>query len=231
MKKISISTDNEAFEAALIEAANPTRIVLFAAGSGGNPERYIPLLASLAEHGCTVIAPHFERLVSPNPNSNDLMTRARRLKYALDFIGSQNFPVIGIGHSIGATLLVALAGGQMWMNADERLPIPHDERLKRLVLFTPPTGFFRAPKSLGEIRVPIQIWAGTNDLITPRTQAEFLKHALGPQLQVDLRVIDGAGHFSFMNTLPPQMSDSMPNRERFLSDLASDVLSFSTAVG
>lgn len=107
--------DGEAvFDATVVEAANPSRIVLFAVGAGGNPHRHLPLLASLAAHNCTVVAPHFERLVSPTPTNSDLLLRARRLRLALNSVWRPGRPVAAVGHSIGATILLSLAGGQIW---------------------------------------------------------------------------------------------------------------------
>jgi hypothetical protein len=44
-----------------------------------------------------------------------------------------------------------------------------------------------------------------------------------------MRVVEGAGHFSFMNELPPQMTDPLPNRDAFLADLADSVGRFVTS--
>ncbi len=226
MDKINLSDDEMTFEALFLKAAKPTRLVLFAAGSGGSPERHRPLLNSLVENGCTVIAPYFERLMSPSPNASDLLLRARRLQIAYDQIADTNLLAVGIGHSIGAALLLAMAGGEMWMRAGERLPISAEKRLKKLVLFTPPTGFFQAPNALNAIQTPIQAWAGTVDSITPQAQIEFLRDHLPSKVSFDLHIVDGAGHFSFLNTLPPQINDSMANREDFLRSLVVDVCRF-----
>lgn len=229
MKKISLNDTGTIFEALSLEAARPTRLVLFAAGSGGNPERHLPLLNSLVENGCRVIAPYFERLMAPYPCASDLVLRGRRLQIAFDQIAGANLTAIGIGHSIGAALLLAMAGGEMWMRTGESLSIHRDMRLQKLVLFTPATGFFQAPNALNSVQIPIQAWAGTLDTITPKGQIEFLRDQLSAQVSFDLHIVEGAGHFSFMNTLPPQTSDSMANREEFLSSLARDVCGFTLA--
>jgi hypothetical protein len=52
----------ESFIVSVHEAAGDLPVVLFAVGAGGQPERYATLLNTLAESGCTVVAPHFERL-------------------------------------------------------------------------------------------------------------------------------------------------------------------------
>jgi hypothetical protein len=221
---ITLNDNDLPFEVTRIDALTKSCGVLFAVGSGGNPDRHLPLLNSLAESGCTVIAPHFARLASPRPTAEELLLRARRLKIALDAVVSPNLPIYGVGHSIGATILLAMAGAQIWMGPEQRLSVTPDARLSRLVLMTPPTGFFQAPGALSVIQISSQVWAGTNDVITPPAQAELLKQRLGDL--VDLRVVEGAGHFSFMNTLPPQVNDSMPDRGAFLHQLANEIKSF-----
>lgn len=228
MSKVTLRDGEAAFEVTLLEAGRPERVVLFAVGSGGNPERHLPLLRALADGGAVVVAPHFERIISARPTESDLAVRARRLRLALDSVAQSNLPVGGVGHSIGATILIAFAGGQMWLGPGQAVAIPSDDRIGRLVLFAPPTGFFRAPKALSAVRVPIQLWAGTRDTVTPADQAEYLARELGPI--VDLRVTEGVGHFSFLSTLPPQVMDPLGDRERFLSGLAEEVVKFVRAV-
>lgn len=58
---------HEAFPVSVGQTAGGSQVVLFAAGAGGLPERYHTLLQTLADAGCTVLAPHFERLASPFP--------------------------------------------------------------------------------------------------------------------------------------------------------------------
>ncbi len=229
MKKISLRDGELTFDAALVEAEQPTHLVLFAAGRGGDPERHLPLINLLSESGCTVVAPYFERLVSQIPTSEELLNRGRKLQSALHFLSQTRLPITGVGHSIGATLLMALAGAQMWMLDGSCLSIQADHCFDRLVLMAPPTGFFQAPNALDAVRIPIQVWAGTNDPITPVAQAKYLMSTLGERVPLDLRIVDGAGHFSFMNTLPPQVTDELADRELFLNRLAVDISYFVTA--
>jgi predicted dienelactone hydrolase len=226
METLSLIDNGTTFLITLLKAAKPVCIVLFSAGSGGNPERHIGVMKSLAENNCTVVAPHFDRLASPNPTEDELLTRARRLGIALDSVANPNFPVAGVGHSIGATILLAMSGGQIWLGVGQQVNIKPDERIGRLVLMAPPIGFFKAPGALKNVHTPMQVWVGTDDQITPPTQSEFLKRTIGDQAPVDLQIVDGAGHFSFMNTLPPQTVDPLPNRETFLSDLATEIRRF-----
>jgi len=224
MRKLSVSDGADSFEVALFEAAAPSAAVLFAVGGGGNPERHLPLLTSLHESGCTVAAPCFERLVTPIPTAADLLVRARRLRLALDQIAQPGLPTTGVGHSIGATMLLALAGGRAWMRDRTRLDIAAEPRLARLALMAPATDFFRAPGALDAVGLPIQVWAASKDVITPPAQAEFLRDALADRVAVDLLVVEDADHFSFMNVRPPQSIESLPNREAFLAELAAKVI-------
>ena len=227
MKKVSFNLNGLNFEA-LHEKQNTTKTVLFATGSGGNPERHLPLLEFLSVSGFTVIAPYFERIVSPTPGLNELSNRSSILSLAANLVEDTNAQLVGVGHSIGATLLVGLAGGKIWLNESETVQSVVDDRIKRLVLFAPPTGFFQAPDSLTDVKAPIQVWYGSNDKITSPQQVEMLKSGLSKSSSIESRVIEGAGHFSFMNTLPPTIVDSLENRSTFLSNLQTEVVGFAT---
>lgn len=226
MKKITHNNGKGDFEFLFLKKSNPTFTAIFSAGGGGNPERHLPLLQSLAESGCTVVAPYFERLVSPIPSAQELYLRVTTLETALDLATDSKLPIVGIGHSIGATLLLSLAGARMWLNADTCLSIDRNEHLKKLVLFSPPTGFFQAANSLINIQIPLQVWGGTLDTITPPQQLEVFHRGLPNQAQVDIKLIEGAGHFNFMNVLPPNIVDPIKKRDEFLTQLSSEVCKF-----
>ena len=229
MARLSLIDGSTPFEATLLESPNPHRFALFAVGAGGNPERHLPLLTALADQGVTVVAPHFDRLLSPNVSEPDLTLRARRLRLAIDAIAPGTSPVSGVGHSIGATILLAMAGAQAWLGPGRPLAILPDERLQRLILLTSATGFFRAPAALDGVRIPMQAWAGTKDTVTPPAQAQLLHQSLHPRVPVDLRVEDGASHFSFMHLPPPHVEETLTDRDAFLARLTADVVRFATA--
>lgn len=226
MSTLSVRDGAESFDVAVLEVAAARRVVLFAVGGGGSPERHLPLLTSLAERGCTVVAPHFERPGSSTPTEGDLLLRARRLRLALDSVARPGVPVAGVGHSIGATMLLALAGGQVWMRSGRRLPDSPDGRIDRLALLAPATDFFQGPGALDAVRAPIRAWAGTKDVVTPPEQARALARLLGARVPVEVRVVEGAGHFSFMNVPPPHESEPLPDRNAFLAELTADVCRF-----
>ena len=168
-----------------------------------------------------MVAPHFERLTNQLVSAPELASRTRRLRLALDYAAHLEKAVDAVGHSIGAAILIGLAGGQMSMHDGERVNVEADERIERVVVFTPAMDFFKAPGALDKVRTPMQAWAGSLDSITPASQTVFLKTALGSL--VDARFIEGAGHFSFMNELPPNVVDTLEDRESFLAHLALEV--------
>lgn len=214
------------FNVSVHEASENSAVVIFAVGSGGQPERYSTLLGTLIGAGCTVIAPHFDRLVSPFPQEADLTLRARRLSLALDSFLQPGQSAAGVGHSIGATTLVALAGGQLWLAPGQRVDIAMDSRLTRLALLAAPTGFFQAPGALNAVRVPILAWVGSEDDITPPSQTEWLAHAMDDRQKVDVRIAEGAGHFSFMDLPPPHITEPLQNKPEFLREYSSEVSNF-----
>jgi dienelactone hydrolase len=205
-------------------------VVLFGVGLGGNPERHLPLLESLAAAGCTVIAPHFERLLSPTPGAAELRLRVSRTRLALEAAGSSgSVPVAGVGHSLGATMLLGLAGAALGTFAGERLVDLPLVPLDRLALMAPAVDFVRAPGALDAVRLPILAWAGTSDPWSPPAQVQLLEQAIGDRAPVEVRVVEGAGHFSFMNLPPPQTTEPLPDRDAFLARLTEDVVRFVTA--
>lgn len=226
MKTKLLEDESDSFTVSVHEATRQSPVVLFAVGAGGQPGRYSTLLAALTGFGCTVIAPHFKRLTLPMSSEADLTLRARRLSLALDAFVQPGAAVAGVGHSIGASMLLALAGGQMWLQTGQRINIAPDPRLARLALLAPPTGFFQAPAALDDVRVPILAWVGTEDDVTPPAQTRWLAHALRDSQTVDVRVTTGAGHFSFMDNPPPNTVEPHPDQPIFLREYSSDVCQF-----
>ena len=216
----------DSFEVSVHGTLTGAPVVLFAAGSGGQPDRLSTLLNTLAQSGCRVVAPHFERLASTMPQEEELTLRARRFSLALDAFVEPSAKAIGVGHSIGATILLAMAGAQMWLGPGRRVSIAPDSRLARVALLAPPTGFLQAPAALDAVRVPVLIWVGSADSITPPAQTEWLARAMRDQNTVDVRVTEGADHFSFMDIPPPHATEPLPNRHAFLREYSSEICKF-----
>jgi pimeloyl-ACP methyl ester carboxylesterase len=208
----------------VVEANQTSKcLVLFAVGRGGNPERHLPLLRSVAVLGCSVIAPHFDMLTSLVPSKVELDERVRRLEASAVEYFKADLPIVGIGHSIGAVTLVARAGGEAQTIAGDTVMSGSKLKFDRLALFAPSIDVFRRPAALKSVRVPIRIWAGAKDSITPPAQAQFLQQVLALQGPIDICLDEEAGHFSYMDELPPDITDSHPDRSKFLASSANDV--------
>lgn len=218
MMELKIHDGSEPFSVSVHEAPGSPLVVLFAVGAGGLPQRHATLLAALAAAGHVIIAPHFEPLASSFPAEGELVLRARRLRLALDAFSPAGVPVAGVGHSMGAATLVALAGGQMWLGPGKRVPIVPDGRLVRLALMAPPAGFFMAPGALHAVHAPVRVWVGSEDAITPPAQAQCIS--------TDVHTVEGAGHFSFMDQPPPHAREPLQDRPAFLRQHSMDVCRF-----
>lgn len=216
----------ETFPVTVLQAQQPAKLALFCVGRGGNPLRHRSLLRSLASHGCTVVAPHLPMLASPVPIKPELDTRIRRLELALDGYASAEKPIIGIGHSLGAVALLVLAGAQACTRSGHRVISGSKWTLDRLALLAPPADFFGYPDALQSVAVPLYIRAGGKDTVTPPAQAIWLSKRLAKQTRVEFRLDEEAGHFSYMDELPPQVVDVQSDRNAFLSALAKDVAQF-----
>jgi pimeloyl-ACP methyl ester carboxylesterase len=123
-------------------------------------------------------------------------------------------------------MLLVMAGGRAQTLAGQRISVAPKINFDRLVLFTPATDFFRAPGALASVDASILLWSGAKDTVTPPAQAAFLKEALEPTLPVEVRLVEEAGHFTFMHEPPPHVADPHPDRDAFLASLTSDVCRF-----
>lgn len=226
-----VSTDNDlgSFTITRIEAEHSKGIALFAVGRGGNPARHHRLLRAMANRGFMVIAPHFEMLASSIPTKAELDIRIRRLQASIDSCAHTKLPVVGIGHSVGATSLLALQGAEGETIEGNRLIVGSSSPMERLALLAPPTDFFRRPGALQRIKVPIKIWVGANDVITPPAQSRFLVDALAAQASVAVQVDPDAGHFTYMDELPPNAPEPHPDRYTFLAGLVDEIAAFLVA--
>lgn len=216
----------EIFDVTLFQVSDATDCILFAPGLGGSPLRHMGLIQTFARHGISVVAPHFELLTSPFPTKAELIERVQRLDLAAEKFCSHYVSVTGVGHSLGAAVSLIYAGATAWTNAREAVSFNGHIILNRLVLLTPPADFFPAPLSLASINVPLQIWAGEKDVITPPSQATFLHQSLGAQTYSELHFAENAGHFTFMNILPPEVKDPHPSRDDFLLNLGEKISQF-----
>jgi pimeloyl-ACP methyl ester carboxylesterase len=96
--------------------------------------------------------------------------------------------------------------------------------VSRLVLYTPAADWFAAPGALDAVTTPMLVYVGELDDFVPASSVEVLKSA---PAEVDLRVVPGAGHFSFVHVPPPGMEEEPGfDRERFLAEMVDETLGF-----
>lgn len=226
MNTLTLHDGEAGFEAIVHRAEAPERVVLFAVGGGGDPMRHERLLGAFVTWGWSFVAPRSERMTSPRVEAEWLERRARRLRFALDVVAPVGVPCIGVGHSIGGTTLLALAGARAWTGPTQPVLIERDPRLRRVAAMAPPTGFFRAPRALEGLRGRHVLYGATRDERVSVEQLAFLRDA--PNAEVEVRVAQGAGHFSFMDRPPPNTEEPLPDRDAFLADLREELLAFVT---
>lgn len=206
---------------------------LFLAGGGGNPASYSRLLRQLRE--LKPVNPEFERLRSPMPSDEELEERGRRVH----LLALKNEPLIIIGHSIGAMLALALAGGVARNRRGDRLALhPLPQPIEALVLMMPATAFYAAPDSLAAVNVPTLIISAQKDDITPPWQAQLVVDHLPKGAEVVHHLEPDAGHFACMDPFPPGHAqrgmgpwNDPPgfDREPFLERLGWKILEFARA--
>ncbi len=90
-----------------------------------------------------------------------------------------------------------------------------------------PTGFF-----LGPVRWTAcarRSWRGRGRTTSSRLpRRRLLKEALGARVPVELRVREGAGHFSFMHDPPPGTTEPLADRDAFLAEVTAAACRFVT---
>jgi predicted dienelactone hydrolase len=198
-------------------------LIVVSHGTSSTPWVFRDLIKHLAKQGFAVAL--FEH---PGNNRRDnslagtpanLENRPRHISLAINAVVSD--PVLRnhvahnnvglVGHSIGAYTGLAVAGGKPWAAPHETgdgkpspVPVVPDERVRSLLLLNPATFWFVAD-SLKEVRVPILILTGENDLIAPPTHAQTVINGVSDPGSVRHKVIPRAGHFSFMSRFPSQM--------------------------
>lgn len=200
--------------------------VLFCAGRGGSPERHATFLEHLANAGAYVVAPHFDFMASTRVTDEILLERAHRTRLAFETqLAPLASPCLGIGHSLGATLLLAHAGAKAWTQPGAPLPIAQLP-LDGLALLAPVLDFFRPPGALDELRnlrAGLSVWVGERDSHIPPSAVEPFRHSLPGGLQFAFARVPDANHFTFMSHPPPGTTETHPDRDTFLKQLASEI--------
>lgn len=228
-------------------SGGPFPLVMISHGSGSSPLVYRTIAAYLARHGYIVALPEH-----PGNNRHDnsledtlenLENRPRHIRLVIDAIAADpqlnghvlSNDVAMIGHSMGGYTALAVAGGQPWTGPGQKVAVTPDARVKALVLLAPAACWFVPNDALKDVNVPILLLIGEHDKITPRWQAQLVLDLVPNPAQVTLRVIENAGHFSFLSPFPPAMQreDFLPStdpagfdREQFHVALNEEIRDF-----
>jgi predicted dienelactone hydrolase len=229
-------------------------LVLISHGTGGTPLVYRTLARHLARNGFIVGMPEHP---FNNRNNNtlegtvkNLTIRPRHISTAVDwFFNSKDFArilkpntVSLIGHSMGGYTALAAAGGVPSSFPQESLDkqthlihIKPDSRIKSLVLLAPASVWFKAEGALKAVDIPILMLVAERDEFTPYFHAQIILNGVPDRDKVQHRIVENAGHFSFLSPFPENMTNTsfLPsqdpigfNRESFQHELNSEILDF-----
>jgi predicted dienelactone hydrolase len=229
-------------------------LVVISHGNGGSGALYRSIATHLARNGFVVALPdHAGNTRGDNDLARtvaNLESRPRHIRLTIDWAyGASPFApflkagaVAIIGHSLGGYTALAIAGGLPAAFAHEtpdRVPRPvevmPDERVKALVLLAPATAWFKAGDALRRVRVPILMMTAEHDASTPAFHGDIVKDGIPDPALLDHRVIANAGHYSFLDSFPPALTNpSFPpsqdpagfDRERFHGEMDAEILAF-----
>jgi len=234
-----------AIDAPLDEGTFP--LVVISHGGGGSHLAYRTIGACLAKNGYIVAMPEHP---GNNRNNNELngtvenlVNRPRHIRLTIDALSSdahfkdrlQLSNTAIIGHSLGGYTALAVAGGQPWTEAGQKIEAESDNRVKALVLMAPAAAWYMPDDALSNVKTPILLLVAEHDPFTPRWQGLLVLDRIPDRSQITYRVIENAGHFSFLSPFPPAMrSASFPpsvdpegfDREKFHEKLNAELLDF-----
>lgn len=251
-EQIGLYRVDVAFEGPVADGTHP--LVIASHGSGGSNLTHRNLAVYLARQGFVVVLPEHP---GNNRSNNELAgthhllaDRPRQVRQVIDWaygdevLGARLLPdsVAVIGHSLGGYTALAVAGGRPFAAPHEtpdreiwKVPVTLDRRVRALVLLAPATPWFLAPGALQEVRVPILIFSGEKDEMTPAWHAEIVKRNVPETTPVDHRIVPNAGHFSFLSPFPAaRISSAFPpsqdppgfDRVRFHGELYPEIEAF-----
>jgi len=85
----------------------------------------------------------------------------------------------------------------------------HDPRIRAAVIAAPGLGFAFDKAGLASVTAPVQLWNGIEDDRVPvATNADVVRQAL--PTPPDIYLVDGAGHFAFLQPCPPKLKELEP---------------------
>ena len=204
-------------DAPITEGAFP--LILISHGNGGSYLLYRTISTHLAKNGYVVAMPEHH---GNNTNGNELegtdknlTYRTRHLRLTMDAVsndprfkpGLRPDNVAIIGHSIGGCTALAMAGGIPGSRDRRSIEVESDPRVRALVLLAPATDWYLADNSLRNVKVPILMFFAGKDQLVLHCRPEVVLNGVADASQVTFKVIENAGHFSFISPFPPHMTN------------------------
>lgn len=235
-------------------AAGVFPLVVISHGRGSSPFVYRTLAHYLARQGFIVGLPEHpgnnRRDNSLEGTIRNLVVRPQHLRLAIQYF-FENQPFAGavkpdgvgvIGHSMGGYTALALAGGaplsfshESSDGSEQAIATAVDSRIKALVLLAPATVWFRAPAALRGVNLPMLMLLAEKDEYAPFFHAQIVLEGVPDKRQVKYRIIENAGHYSFLSPFPASMtspaflpSQDLPgfDRARFHEEMNAEIAAF-----
>ena len=192
-------------------------MVVISHGSGGTHILYRTIAMHLAQNGYVVAVPEHpgnNRLDNSLYGTVDnLINRPRHVRLVLDTLAAdaalgsvvQADKAAVIGHSMGGYTALAVAGGTPWSKEGKPVAVETDARVRAIVLLAPATAWYQPEDALERVEVPILMITGEHDDITPQWHADLVLDRVSERQRVHFRVVENAGHFSFLSPFPPKL--------------------------
>jgi predicted dienelactone hydrolase len=193
-------------------------LVIISHGNGGTALVYRNIAQHLASHGYVVAMPeHYGNNRMDNSLSesiDNLIFRPYHLHLVIEtLLGDSNFSndlladkIAVIGHSFGGYTALALAGGNPSTREGVPIEVQHDTRVKAIVLMAPAAGWFFGEGALDSVQIPVSLWMGELDHITPRQwSSEIVLNGIPDKSKIENHVVPLGGHFSFLTPFPESM--------------------------
>ncbi len=232
-----------AVDAEILQGEFP--LVIISHGNGGSHLIYRSISTFLAKNGYIVaMLEHFGNNRNNNSLENtteNLHLRPRHVSLTIDVLLdkgqfgkniNQN-KIAVIGHSMGGYTALALAGGIPRTKEGEKIEVLADYRVKAIVILAPGAGWFF--NGLQAVSIPILLYMAEHDPVTPLWNAEVILEGISDKRLVIYKMIENAGHFSFISPFPAHMSNPnfLPStdpegfdRVAFHKKLAPEILAF-----
>lgn len=192
-------------------------LVVISHGNGGTHIIYRTIGMYLAQQGYVVAMiehPGNNRVDNSLEGSyENLVNRPRHVRRTIDALmanpafAESLLPdqVAIIGHSLGGYTALALAGGKPRYKDERDIAVQADSRIRALVLLTPATPWYRHEGALSEVTLPILMLTAEHDTYTPEWHAEVVLNGVPDRSRVRYKMVENAGHFSFLSPYPPKL--------------------------